>query len=137
VSSDPGQSIYKTYSIKLQISQRVRKCQTIEYLSENRSVSSVSTGMVAWLHNFSTLQILAKLLSGFHLRLIGILLNSAHVPVVEYLVRIQLFPKIKRGLNILKSIPVLRFMVRPAGFEPAAYGFEGMTSEFPNLLNLR
>jgi len=30
----------------------------------------------------------------------------------------------------------LILLVRPAGFEPAAYGFEGMTSEFPNLLKL-
>ena len=28
-------------------------------------------------------------------------------------------------------------MVRPAGFEPAAYGFEDMASEFPNLLKLQ
>ena len=27
-------------------------------------------------------------------------------------------------------------MVRPAGFEPAAYGFEDRTSEFPNRLKL-
>jgi hypothetical protein len=27
-------------------------------------------------------------------------------------------------------------MVQPAGFELAAYGFEGMTSEFPDLLKL-
>ena len=30
----------------------------------------------------------------------------------------------------------LILMVRPAGFEPAAYGFEVRASEFPNLLNL-
>ena len=34
------------------------------------------------------------------------------------------------------ATPVLNLLVRPAGFEPAAYGFEGMTSEFPNRLEL-
>ena len=34
------------------------------------------------------------------------------------------------------NISFLFFVVRPAGFEPAAYGFEDMTSEFPNLLKL-
>jgi hypothetical protein len=29
------------------------------------------------------------------------------------------------------------FVVRPARFERAAYGFEGMASEFPNLLKLK
>jgi len=37
----------------------------------------------------------------------------------------------------LMFIPDLsNFVVRPAGFEPAAYGFEVRTSEFSNLLNL-
>lgn len=30
----------------------------------------------------------------------------------------------KRGSNDFAILPVFRFMVRPAGFEPAAYGFE-------------
>ena len=30
--------------------------------------------------------------------------------------------------------PLLSLMVRPAGFEPAAYGFVRRTPEFPNLL---
>jgi len=34
------------------------------------------------------------------------------------------------------SSPFSDFVVRPAGFEPAAYGFEDRTSEFPNLLKL-
>ncbi len=29
----------------------------------------------------------------------------------------------------------LKSWVRPAGFEPEAYGFEGRTSEFPKRLN--
>jgi len=41
----------------------------------------------------------------------------------------------KAGCNFLKATPAF-FMVRPAGFEPAAYGFEVRTSDFPNLLKL-
>ena len=32
--------------------------------------------------------------------------------------------------------PYFVLLVRPAGFEPAAYGFEDRTFEFPNLLIL-
>ena len=41
----------------------------------------------------------------------------------------------KKGLQHFRYNPLI-LLVRPAGFEPAAYGFEGMTSEFPNLLKL-
>jgi hypothetical protein len=40
----------------------------------------------------------------------------------------------KRGLRFKRN-PLI-YLVRPAGFEPAAYGFEVRISEFPNPLNL-
>ena len=42
---------------------------------------------------------------------------------------------IKKGLQHLRCNPLI-LLVRPAGFEPAAYGFEDRTSEFPNRLKL-
>ena len=44
-------------------------------------------------------------------------------------------------VRVLNSLIFLKSDVKSrsagAGFEPAAYGFEGMTSEFPNLFKLR
>ena len=41
----------------------------------------------------------------------------------------------KKGLQQFRYNPLI-LLVRPAGFEPAAYGFEDRASEFPNPLNL-
>jgi hypothetical protein len=44
--------------------------------------------------------------------------------------------EIKKAEVRCRTTTFFNFLVRPAGFEPAAYGFEVRASEFPNLLKL-
>jgi len=43
---------------------------------------------------------------------------------------VQILPVVKKkaGCSVFKATPAYFFMVRPAGFEPAAYGFEEQDS---------
>ena len=43
----------------------------------------------------------------------------------------------EKGTKLNALIPLLFFMVRPAGFEPATYGFVDRDSELSNLLNFQ
>ena len=57
---------------------------------------------------------------------------------IEVLTRLQIDPMLTSNRKNLRGFPLRPFniLVRPAGFELAAYGFEDRTSEFANLLKL-